>query len=176
VPEQESLAEVIERHSDADGRDLRDHSEGFRFIVEQGTFAQLERQASRVKLGLTEDVVSSVPARPTTRTRRAQLPAGAFAVPAPRPAAGPTLAFLQLLLRPANATLSGRHLLGVLNPADELVAGQGRDVLPGIECRDVGNQRPTQVRGEFMHDPAGHTLAAHRLIVVGWAGRGTRSG
>jgi hypothetical protein len=42
---------------------------------------------------------------------------------APWPAAGPTLAFLQLLLGPANA-VSGHILLGILDPAAELVAGQ----------------------------------------------------
>ena len=69
-----------------------------------------------------------------------------IAVLAPRPAAGPALAILQLLLCPANAAFSGRLLLGILDPADELVARQGRDVLPGIECRGVGHQRLAQVR------------------------------
>ena len=78
---------------------------------------------------------------------RQPLPAGAVAMIAPRPAAGPALAILQLLLGPANATFSGRLLLGILDPADELVARQGRDVLPGIECRGVGHQRLAQVRG-----------------------------
>ncbi len=50
------------------------------------------------------------------------LPAGAVAVLATRPAAGPALAFLQLLLRPPNAALSGGLPLGILDPADELVA------------------------------------------------------
>ena len=85
------------------------------------------------------------------------LPAGALAVLAPRPAAGPALAFLQLLLGPPNAALSGGRLLGILDPADELVAGQGRDVLPGIECRGVGDQRLAQVRGQLVHHPTGHS-------------------
>ena len=51
------------------------------------------------------------------------LPAGAVAVLTPWPAAGPALAFLQLLLCPPNAALSGGLLLGILDPADELVAG-----------------------------------------------------
>ena len=71
--------------------------------------------------------------------RAPALRAGAFAVAAPRPAAGPTLAFLQLLLGSANAAFSSHLLLGIHDPADELVAGQGRDVLPGIECRGVGD-------------------------------------
>jgi hypothetical protein len=49
--------------------------------------------------------------------------AGAVAVLAPRPAAGPALAFLQFLLGPPNASLTGGLLLGILDPADELVAG-----------------------------------------------------
>ena len=98
---------------------------------------------------------------------RQPLPAGALAVLAPRPAAGPALAFLQFLLGPPDAALSGGRLLGILHPADELVAGQGRDVLPGIECRGVGDQRLTQVRGQLMHHPARHSLAAHRATVAG---------
>src|SRR5207249_10243944 len=94
------------------------------------------------------------------------LPAGALAVLAPRPAAGPALAFLQFLLGPPDAALSGSRLLGILDPADELVAGQGRDVLPGIECRGVGDQRLTQVHRQLMHYPTGHSAAAHRPIVV----------
>jgi hypothetical protein len=78
---------------------------------------------------------------------RQPLPAGAVAVLAPRPAAGSALAVLQLLLRPTNAAFSRRLLLGILNPTDELVARQGRDVLPGIECRSVGDQRLAQVCG-----------------------------
>ena len=99
---------------------------------------------------------------------RGQLPARAVAVLAPRPAAGPALAFLQLLLGPPNPALSSRLLLGILNPADELVAGQGRDVPPGIERRGVGDQRRTQVRRQFMHHPTGHFLAAHRPMVLSW--------
>ena len=64
---------------------------------------------------------------------------------APRPAAGPALAFLQLLLGPANAGFSGDLLLGILDPVNELIAGQGRDVLPGSECGGVGDQCPALV-------------------------------
>jgi len=92
--------------------------------------------------------------------------AGPLAMPAPRPAAGPTLAFLQLLLGAANAAFSGHLLLGVLDPADELVAGQRRDVLPSIECRGVGHQRLAQVCGKPVHYPARHTLAAHAATVA----------
>src|SRR5438067_698894 len=68
------------------------------------------------------------------------LRAGALAVRTPRPTAGPALAFLQFLPGPPDAALSGRRLLRILDPADEFVARQGRDVLPGIECRGVGDQ------------------------------------
>jgi hypothetical protein len=79
------------------------------------------------------------------------LSAGAFAVLAPRPAAGSTLAFLQLLLSPANAALSGQLLLGLLDPADELVAGQRRDVVPRIKSDGVGRQRLPHVCWKVVH-------------------------
>jgi hypothetical protein len=69
---------------------------------------------------------------------RGPLLACAVAVLAPRPAAGPALAFLQLLLGPPNTARPCGLPLGILDPADELVAGQWRDVVPGIECRRVG--------------------------------------
>ncbi len=96
-----------------------------------------------------------------------QLSAGALAVRAPWPATRPTLAFLQLLLRSANAAFSGRLLLGVVDPADELVAGERGDVLPGIERRGVGDQRPAQVSWKLVHYPTGHSRAAHRVTVAG---------
>ena len=97
---------------------------------------------------------------------KGELLAGAFAVAAPRPAARPTLAFLELLLGSANAAFSGHLLLGILDPADELVAGQRRDVLPGIERRRVGDQSFAQVFGKFVHHPTGHSLAAHKTTVA----------
>ena len=100
------------------------------------------------------------------RRRRWSLSAGALAVPAPWPAAGPTLAFLQLLLGPANAAFSGHLLLGILDPADELVSGQRRDVLPSIERRRVGDQRVAQVCGKVVHHPTGHSLVAHGATVA----------
>ena len=99
------------------------------------------------------------------------LPAGAFAVLAPWPAAGPTLALFQLFLGPANATCSGHLLLGILDPADELVAGQRRDVPPSIECCRVGDQRAAQICGKSVHHPARHSLAAHRCQRYGVTAR-----
>jgi hypothetical protein len=80
---------------------------------------------------------------------------------APRPAAGPTLALLKLLPGTANTAFSGLVLLGVLDPADELVAGQSRDVLPRIECERVGHQRLPQVGGKLVHHPARDPNFAH---------------
>jgi hypothetical protein len=100
----------------------------------------------------------------STSTR--PLPGGAVAVLAPRPAAGPALAFLKLLLCPPNAALSGGLTLGILDPANELVASQRRDFLPSVECRRVGDQRLAQVSRQFVHHPTGHSLAAHRPMVV----------
>ncbi len=96
--------------------------------------------------------------------------AGALAVLTPWPAAGSTLAVLQLLLGPANAACSCRRLLGILDPADELVAGQRCDVLPGIECRAVGDQRLAQVCGQLVDHTTRHWLAAHRATVAGRGG------
>ena len=90
----------------------------------------------------------------------------AFAVVAPRPAARPPLALLKLLLGAANAAFSGHRLLGVLYPADELVAGQRRDVLPGIERRRVADQSFAQVFRKFVDHPTGHTLTAHKTTVA----------
>jgi hypothetical protein len=98
---------------------------------------------------------------------RRPLPAGTLAMLAPWPAAGPTLAFLQLLLGPANAAFSGHMLLGIPDPTDELVTGQGRDVFPGTECRRVGEQRVTHVCRQRVYDPTGHLLAAHGAMVEG---------
>ena len=96
-----------------------------------------------------------------------RLPPGALAVLAPRPAAGSALALFQLLLGPANAAFSGLLLLGILNPANELVAGQGRDVLPCIESRRVGDQRLAQVSRKLVHHPTGDSRVAHRITVAG---------
>ena len=87
---------------------------------------------------------------------------------APRPAAGPALALFELLAGPANAALSGRLLLRILDPADELVAGQRRDVPPGIERRGVGDQLRAQVRGKLVHHSTGQSRIAHSATVASW--------
>ena len=93
--------------------------------------------------------------------------AGALAVRAARPAAGPTHAFLQFLLSPADTAFSGRLLLGIFNPADEFVAGQRRDVLPGIESQGVGDERKTQIAWKLVHHTSGQSRGAHTTTVVG---------
>ena len=98
--------------------------------------------------------------------RAPDLLASAFAVAAPRPAARPTLALLKLLLGAANAAFSSHRLLRILDPADELVAGQWRDVLPGIERRGVGDQSFAQVFRKLVDHPTGHLLTAHKTTVA----------
>lgn len=86
---------------------------------------------------------------------------------APGPATWSALAFLQLFPCPANPSFSSLLLFGVLDPTDELVARQGRDVLPDIECCAAGLQRIAQVCRELVHNPTGKSLAAHRAKVAG---------
>ena len=80
----------------------------------------------------TPDDQPSRRSRPTRLLSRAvrdstltstELLAVALSVLTSWPAAGSTLAFFQLLLSAANAACSCRRLLGILDPADELVAG-----------------------------------------------------
>jgi len=107
-----------------------------------------------------------------TRNRlRQQSPVGdllpvAFAVDAPRPAARPTLAFLELFLGSANALFSGYLLLGILYPADELVAGQRRYVRPGVERRSVGGQSFAKVFRKLVHHSTGHSMAHETTIAL----------
>ena len=75
------------------------------------------------------------------------------------------MTFCQLLLGPANATFSGHLLLGILNPADELVAGQWSDVLPGIESSGVGDQGVAQVGRKLVHYPTGDSRIAHEVKI-----------
>src|SRR5581483_5968949 len=85
--------------------------------------------------------------------------AGALAMLAPRPTAGPALAFLQLFSSTANTALSGCVLFGVLDPADELVTCQRGDVFPRGEHLGVGDQCLTQVLRQLVHHSAGYSLA-----------------
>ena len=64
-------------------------------------------------------------------------------------------ALFQLLPGATDAALAGGLLLGVLDPADELVARQRCDVVPGFERRAARHERVPQVRGKRMNDAAG---------------------
>lgn len=73
------------------------------------------------------------------------------------PAARPALAFFELLLGPSDPALSGRILLGVFDPADELVAGQRCDVVPGEERLGIGHEFGTEVGRKPVDHTAGHS-------------------
>jgi len=91
---------------------------------------------------------------------------GALAMSASGPAAGSTLAFLELLLCPANSPLPGHELLGIFNPANEFVTRERRDVHPRIKGRGIGNQRLAQVPRQLVYRPAGNPRT-HRVTVPG---------
>ena len=102
--------------------------------------------------------------RPACRSileSRLLLSADAVAVFASGPAARSALAFHKFLPGPANAALPGRLLFGSFDPADELIAGQRRDVLPCIECLRVSDQRAAQVSWKLVHYSPGHLRLAH---------------
>ena len=92
--------------------------------------------------------------------------AGALAVLASRPATRSALALLQLFPGPTDAALAGLLLFGVFDPTDELVAGQGRDVAPGIKCRGIGAKGGAQIVGQLMHNATGHLRSTHRATVA----------
>ena len=85
----------------------------------------------------------------------------------PWPAAGPALALFEFFAGAAHPAFSRLLLLGVLHPADELVARQGRDVLPGVERSNTGNQSMARIVGKFVRYPTGHPLASHEATVAG---------
>src|SRR3954453_2453350 len=80
---------------------------------------------------------------------------------AARPAARPAHTLLELLLRAANAALARLGLLRILDPTDELVARERRDVGPGVERRRVAAERLAQILGKLVHHAVGHSSAAH---------------
>ena len=88
-------------------------------------------------------------------------PAVAFPVAAPGPAAGRAHPVLQLLLRSADPALARGLLLGVLHPADELVASQRRDA--PSRHRAPSRWRPAPCAGPraACARPSGNPLAAH---------------
>jgi hypothetical protein len=99
---------------------------------------------------------------PSTR----QLLAVALTVATAWPATRPTLTLFQLLSGPTDAPFPSHLLLGVFDPADELVARQWRDVRPGTECRGVVDQRLAQVSWKFVNNATGYLTASHELRVA----------
>ena len=111
-------------------------------------------------------------ARPTLETaRRRNVPPGALraralSVLTSRPTARSSHSLFQLLLSPADPAFTRGRLFRVDDPADELVAGQGRDVLPGVERWRVGDQRSTQIDREVVHHATGNSRTAHDPTVA----------
>ena len=93
-------------------------------------------------------------------TAPSRLPPVPLPVLAAGPAAGAAHAFVQLFAGAADAAFAGGLLFGVLDPADELVAGQGGDVLPGLFGFGVGGQLGLKVRGELVDRAAGKGFGA----------------
>src|SRR5579863_10461421 len=86
---------------------------------------------------------------------------GALAVCATGPTTGSPHAVFQLLLSSPDAALTGLLLLGLLDPADELVAGERRDVVPRRERRRVLDEGQAQVPRELVDHTTGHARTAH---------------
>ena len=73
----------------------------------------------------------------------------------PRPAAGATLAFLELTPHALDVTPPRLGLLHGLDPTDPLVARERGDVLPGRKRLRVGQELLLQVRRYVMDDARG---------------------
>jgi hypothetical protein len=71
------------------------------------------------------------------------------------------LTFFELLLGSANTTFTSHLLLGVLHPADELVASERRDVAPSVKGVRIGDQRSAQIYRKLVDYPTGYLLLAH---------------
>jgi hypothetical protein len=78
----------------------------------------------------------------------------AISVGASRPAAWAPHALLELLASPSDSTLSSGIFLCIFNPADELVTSERRDVAPGLEGCNIGDQLETEVSWKLVNDTA----------------------
>ena len=87
---------------------------------------------------------------------------------APWPAAGTAKALLELLAGPPDTALARGLLLGILDPADELVARQGGDVLPGIERR-VSRGESHHMLPRRCHRIGGAMHLIDRQTVYNWS-------
>lgn len=74
------------------------------------------------------------------------------AMNAARPATGAPLAFVQLLDSPVDPLLPGLCLLGILNPTDEFIAGDGRQAFPKINSTFTRGQGAGQIGGHFVYE------------------------
>ena len=74
------------------------------------------------------------------------------------PATGPALAVAQAFATPEDALLPGLALLGRFDPANPFVAGQRRNVFPGLQRFRISLQRAFQILGKIMDDAAGSVL------------------
>jgi len=90
-----------------------------------------------------------------------RLLARSLAMFATGPAAGSTLALFEFFIGSSNSTLAGGLLLGVFDPADELVAGEHGDVVPGCERCGVRSQRLAEVGRKWVHDTTRNVGVAH---------------
>jgi hypothetical protein len=70
------------------------------------------------------------------------------------------------ILSPVDATFPAHVLLGVLHPADELVASKQWNVVPSIKRRLVGDQRDAQVCGEAWVLPRPERMAGHEAATA----------
>src|SRR5690606_7555309 len=73
------------------------------------------------------------------------------AMNAATPATGAPLAFVQLLDSPADSLRPGRCLLGILNPANELIAGDRRQAFPEINSALARGQGAGQIGRHFVY-------------------------
>jgi len=78
------------------------------------------------------------------------------AVRAARPTTGPALPVPQILATPVDALAPGLRFLGGLDPADPLVAGERRDVVPSRQRLWVSQERIPEVVRKAMDNAAGN--------------------
>jgi hypothetical protein len=78
------------------------------------------------------------------------LAAGLLSVRTPGPAARSAHALFEFLAGATNAPLAGDRFLGVFDPTDELVASEGRDVVPGHRRGLARRQSLSQILGQLV--------------------------
>ena len=113
---------------------------------------------------MTCSYLRSIP-EPTRRALVALCLARALTMLAAWPAARAALTFLELLLGSPNATLPGGDLLGVFNPADELIACQRRDVVPRRKRGVVGGKCHAQVGWKVVHHSTRDAPTSHASML-----------